>query len=144
MSVNSLGQFLAAVGDDVFEGKTSIRLEDFQKKYESFCVPRLLEEDSVFDNPNTLARYNMKVQQKSDITTRIYRHIQLSATAKAAGQPFAGENSLEFFIRTQCKLTPHDVDYVFVELFKKAVSTFEKTSHTPYYAGIFSFLVLCL
>ncbi len=60
---------------------------------------------------------------------QVLQRIQLPKDGKPAGSfgpttPFPSENSLQFFVRTRAVLTPHDVDFVFVDEFKRTYHEF--------------------
>ena len=82
----------------------------------------------IHDNEKSLRKFNLKLVKQNDITTTVYRRMQfvkkdkkVASTSEVNAQPFPSENSLQFFVRTNCALTSHDVDFVFVERFKKQV-----------------------
>ncbi len=81
------------------------------------------------DNEKTLNQYGFEISKKNDTTTTIFRKIKFvdlkanaaSGITEREAQPFPSEDSLQFFVRTQCTVTNHEVDFVFVSAFKKKV-----------------------
>src|SRR4051812_18739278 len=72
------------------------------------------------DHEKVLKKHQLRMLKQVDT---VYHRVQLLKRSDGSTQPpFPSENSLHYFIRTKCKLTSHDVDFVFVDRFSKEVS----------------------
>ena len=121
-NASSLALYLREHGEAVFAQKQRMSVEDFSKGYEAYCTSKMLKEQNVADNPITLAVYGkVDLTTKKDSTTDIFRHLvflDTQSVEKTKDERIGkNETSLSFFVRTRCKITPHKLDFVFVDEF---------------------------
>lgn len=97
------------------------------------CVENSREAQSVLDKVSLLKKHNIKVKRINDASTDIFRRLNLDLRSHHERNIVASgdESSLEMFVRSYCRFTPHESDIVFVDTFKREYATFCDVQRLP-------------
>jgi hypothetical protein len=134
---NSLRMFLKLQAKSLVGDRTNMRnlvtLRTFKEFYHSFCfdqrmVPKTFERGRLKE----MQRFGLTIKTLYDHRTDAFVRIRLcNPKEKRERQeinPFPRETALSFFVRTQCIISPFDVDYCTFRDFSHAYERFNNQS----------------
>jgi hypothetical protein len=123
-TVNSLAHFLSIVSEKRADVQTSImrtKMLDFKEKYEAYCFSNHYTERVIREHKQLFFAKGIQLSTQSDSTTEVFKHIRYKTMRerKSETEPtqLPGEDSLNFFMRTRCIVTPFDAEVIFVKDF---------------------------
>lgn len=131
-NADSLARFLQAVIVEVPDGEEApiqmVKLIKVKTKYEEFCFNRGYIEKNLRDNKERFADIDTEFFTINDSSTEVFRRIifknrkELSDLGKPSQMP--NEDSLSFFVRSRCNITPFIRDVIYVKDFQHEYEKF--------------------
>ncbi|CAG9334001.1 unnamed protein product [Blepharisma stoltei] len=131
-NADSLSLFLQKVVKEVPEGEEvpiqTLKLVDVKSKYEEFCFAKGYVEKNLKENKEKFTDLEMEFFTVNDTSTEVFRKIffknrkELIELGKPAQMP--NEDSLSFFVRSRCNLSPFNADVIYVKDFQSEYEKF--------------------
>ena len=124
--VNSLSVFLKEIVEPVTENEDTplqlIKLVNFKELYEGFCFVNGYKEYNLRDEKNFFTKFEIEFITLNDTTTEVFRKIRFKSKRELLEQgklhQMPNEDSLSYFVRKRCKLTPFERDVVYLKDFQ--------------------------
>ena len=133
VSNDSLAKFFKYVSIDSLDTHTTeapIKLSLFKEKYEEFCFVNEYVPNNIHSKRGLINDLGFELSTLSDSSTEVYKQIRIKTFNEknklSSVRQIPGEDSLSFFVRSECVITTFETDFITVKYFNELYDKFNE------------------